>query len=530
MKRIFLSLMAILFSVLTSVAVAMSVMPSPVKVSDTTDVFHEITDIGKRVRQQVARSQTNQFGQPIQTNPPVVLNDTLPVRETASWLIAPPDSLVFSDSTLLPLFVFRNPLDQLYKRKENGTLQLPQYSYDTEAMQGLTFRDTLFYSPLFLPMIFTGQMLPHDLSLYPIGEEVQEKGLLIPMEKTFAPELGHLDFTREVRRHYFLTYPDRIRYSVVNFDSLPADSDGDEMVRETYNPFKELLKAETSFSLETPDVEGATIDRKYWVTSGEHSFQFAHNHFSENWHKGGTNNLNINSYNALRANYKKNKVRFNNLLEWRLQVFNAPDDTLRHYRIGNDMIRYYGDFGVDAFLKGWSYSMNVEAKSQLFNSYPVNSDKLRSTLLSPLYTTVGVGLKYNLDKRSQKVRHRRFRLDLAISPISLSHRYVMSDSVNVTRYGIPEGENTLLDIGTTISSNFTYDITRYITWRCRLNYFTPYDKVVAEIENTLNMALSNAFSTTIYLHVRYDDSVPIDPKFKYWQFNQTLSFGLNYKW
>jgi len=42
--------------------------------------------------------------------------------------------------------------------------------------------------------------------------------------------------------------------------------------------------------------------------------------------------------------------------------------------------------------------------------------------------------------------------------------------------------------------------------------------------------LSNAFSTTIYLHVRYDDSVPIDPKFKYWQFNQTLSFGLNYKW
>ena len=52
--------------------------------------------------------------------------------------------------------------------------------------------------------------------------------------------------------------------------------------------------------------------------------------------------------------------------------------------------------------------MNVEAKSQLFNSYPVNSDKLRSTLLSPLYTTVGVGLKYNLDKRSQ-------RLDIADS-------------------------------------------------------------------------------------------------------------------
>ncbi len=522
--------MAMLFPVVAVMAITTWTMPNPVQVSDTTDIFHKVTDIGKRVRQQVDRSRTSPVGQLIQTDPPVALNDTLPKRETAAWLIAPSDSMVWSDSTLLPLSVFRNSLDLLYMRKENGTLQLPLYSYDTESMSGLTFRDTLFYSPLFLPMIFTGQMLPRDLSFYPIKEEIQETGLLIPMEKTFAPQLGHLDFAREVRRNYYLTYPDLIRYSVAVFDSLPTSSDGDEMVRESYNPFKELLKAETSFSLETPDVEGATIRRKYWVTSGEHSFQFAQNHFSENWHKGGTNNLNINSYNALRANYKKNKVRFNNLLEWRLQVFNAPDDTIRHYRIGNDMIRYYGDFGLDAFIKGWSYSMNVEAKSQLFNSYPVNSNKLRSTLLSPLYTNVGVGLKYNLDKRSKKVRHRRFRWDLAISPISISHRYVMSDSVNVTRYGIPEGENTLLDFGTTISSNFTYDITRYITWRCRLNYFTPYDKVVAEIENTLNMALSNAFSTTIYLHVRYDDSVPIDPKFNYWQFNQSLSFGLNYKW
>jgi hypothetical protein len=528
--------MAIFFSVLTSMAVASMAVPSPVKVSDTTDVFHEITDIGKRVRQQATRTRTNPEGKAIQviqtilTNPPVLLNDTLPKRETASWLIAPSDSMVWNDSTLLPHSVFRNSLDSLYTRKENGTLQLPLYLYDTEAMRDLTFRDTLFYSPLFLPMIFTGQMLPYNLSLYPVKDEMQEKGLLIPMEKTFAPELGHLEFTRGVRRYYYLTYPDRLRYSVANFDSLPTTSDGDELVRETYDPFKELLKAETSYSLEAPGVEGVTIDRKYWVTSGQHSLTFAQNHFSENWHKGGTNNLNINSYNVLRANYKKNKVKFNNMLEWRLQVFNAPDDTIRHYRIGNDMIRYYGDFGVDALMKGWSYSMNVEAKSQLFHSYPVNSTKLRSTFLSPLYTNVGMGLKYNLDKRSKKVRHRRFQWELAISPISLSHRYVMSDSVNVTRYGIPEGEKSLLDIGTTISSNFTYNITRYIIWKSRLYYFTPYSKVVAEIENTLDMALSNAFSTTIYLHVRYDDSVPVDPKLKYWQFNQTLSFGLSYKW
>ncbi len=54
--------------------------------------------------------------------------------------------------------VYRNPLDSLYFRNENGTLQLPPNLYHFDAMRGLTFRDTLFYNPLFLPMV-TGQAL-----------------------------------------------------------------------------------------------------------------------------------------------------------------------------------------------------------------------------------------------------------------------------------------------------------------------------------------------------------------------------------
>ncbi len=88
-----------------------------------------------------------------------------------------------------------------------------------------------------------------------------------------------------------------------------------------------------------------------------------------------------------------------------------------------------------------------------------------------------------------------------------------------------------MDIGSTITSIFKYDITRYIAWDSRLTYFTSYEKVVSEFENSLNMALSNALSTRIYLNVRFDDGgVPPDSKLKYWQYNQTLSFGLNYKW
>lgn len=482
-------------------------------VPDSTDLFRSITDINQQI-QRSAQSRDQ--------NVVISSQDALQLQDTIRPVVEQVKPVATSN------YVYRNPLDSIYKRKPNGTLALPATSYNTEAMRGLTFRDTIFYNPLFLPMIFNGKILPRDLSFYSTDENLT-KGLLIPQELTFAHALKDADFVRKVRREYYLESPDKIKYSVLAFDSIPA-AIRDEEVKETFNPFRDLINSETNFSLEAPDVDGAQIERKYWVRSGEHSLQFSQNYFSENWHKGGTNSLNINNYHVFRANYKKEKIKFNNTFEWTLSVFNAPEDSIRKYRIGDDMIRYYGDFGIDAFLKGWSYSTNLEARTQLFNNYKVNSNDLRSAFLSPLYANFGVGLKYQLDKKSDKVRHRRVRWNLDLSPVSIDFRYVGNDAIDVKRFGIEEGRNYSMDIGSSIKSNLIYDITRYITWNSRFTYFTSYKKIVSEFENTLNMALSNAFSTRIYLNVRYDDGVPAHDRFKYWQINETLSFGLNYKW
>ena len=497
MKQLFLSLIISVFS-LSVTAADLS------QVNDSLDLFEDITDISRLIQNRTTHGE-------------IIVNDTILPKERVTDYVIPAQVI----QPVLP--VSRNPLDSIYVRNERGILQLPENYYNPDALRGLTFRDTLFYNPLFLPMIFNGRMLPRDISFYNPDKDY-EPGKLIDKDKTFEPRLERSDFIQKIRRNYYTDHPDRVKYSILNFESLPQVATDDEIVRETFNPFRELLRSETAYSLEAPGVELTTINRKYWVRSGEHSFQFAQNYFSDNWHKGGTNNLNFNSYHVLRANYKKDKVRFNNTLEWRLSVFNAPDDSLREYRIGNDLIRYYGDFGLDAFAKGWSYSMNMEAKSQLFNSYPTNSNQLRSALLSPLYVNAGVGLKFNLDKKSEKVRGRRVRWDLALAPISLNFKYVSNDSVDVVRFGIPENKKYNLDMGTTVTSILKYDITRYITWDSRLTYFTSYDKVEAEFENSLNMALSNAFSTRIYLNVRFDDGVPPHPDLKYLQYNQTHSF------
>ena len=471
--------------------------------ADSLKLFESITDIEKLIQQRQVQDK------PLQGAPAV------PQRR---------DTAKFTRVTTVAV-----PLDSLYPRKENGTLQLPDNLYNLGSLSGLTFRDTIFYNPLFLPMIFTGKMLPPELSFYPPKEESLYKGLLIPQEKTFAPSLVHAAFVSKTRKNFYREYPDRVKLSVFHLDSLPSSSKDNEVI-ETFNPFKELISTETSYSLNAPQVEGVAIKRKYWIYNGEHSFQLSQSYFSPNWHKGGTSNVNIVNNHILRMNYRKDKVRFNNSFEWRLSVFTAPDDTIRKFRIGDDLLRYYGDFGVDAFNKHWSYSTNLDVRSQLFNNYPTNSNELRSAFLAPLYVNGGVGLKYNLDNRSEKVRHRRVRLDLHLAPLSFNFRYIGNEKVSVARYGIEEGKKHTMDLGSTVTANLIYDFNRYISWNSRLKYFTSYDKVEAEFENTLNMALTNALSTRFFMNLRFDDSVPPDPKFNHLQVTQLLSFGLNYKW
>ena len=559
--------------VLILLSVHLSLSASSFHRNDTIGKFNEVTDIEMRLKslqnntknsnnEKITSRQDTTFKstdtrimglEDAIMSPPdtlKVLKDTL--RRTAidtirvnsnNIVLTPPDSIIVDSVKIQtiagvqkksPVFtpiIVRTSLDSLYSRKSNGTIEIPQLSertYDVYS-PNWNFRDTMLYNPLFLPIVFRGRIeSPDSAFIFPEKKE-EAKGTLISADKTFEPLLEKQTFADKVRRDFFLKNPTKVKYSASSLSDARHTATDTE-VREKFNPFKELLSSETSFSLEKPDVEGVKIGRVYWIKSGEHSLQLTQNYFSPNWHKGGTSNLNINNYHVFRANYEKDKIRFNNMFEWRLSLFNAPEDSLRDYRIGDDLLRYYGDFGLDAYKKTWSYSTNMEVKTQMFTSHIPNKTDLRSAFLAPLYVNAGIGMKYNLDKKSETVRNRRIRLDISISPLSINYKYVGNDKVDKNRYGIPEGKNSILDKGSTLTSTLIYDISKYITWNSRLKYFTNYGKVETEFENTLNMSLSRFFSTRLYLHLRYDDGVPKDSDFGYLQVNEVVSFGLNYKW
>ena len=153
-------------------------------------------------------------------------------------------------------------------------------------------------------------------------------------------------------------------------------------------------------------------------------------------------------------------------------------------------------------------------------------------------------MKYELNKSDFKTRHRSVTFNVNMQPVTYNFMYSTKSDANMDlgrhnfklkKGEVAEGENlyenVLHQIGSRAETNLTFNINRNISWTSKMIYFTTYEMVNWDFENTFNLQISRFFSTRINLHVRYNDGVAKAEDFKsYFQFNQLLSFGFNYKW
>jgi len=273
---------------------------------------------------------------------------------------------------------------------------------------------------------------------------------------------------------------------------------------------------------------------RYWVYTGNHKLQISQNYISKNWYKGGVKNLNLLNRHDVSFNYKRNRFQINNFAEWRVNIFTNPNDTFRIYRIAEDLIRTYSDFGLQA-INNWYYSSNIEIKTQIFNNFAENSKHLIMSAFSPLYINVGIlGMRYQIRKTYPKVKGKELNFNADISPLSIKYITVLNRSgdINPTNFGIDKGKWHFTSFGTTLNARLVYNFNKNVNFNSRFYYFTNYKNVTIESENVLNMPINRFFSTNLYLFVRYDDNKNLvkDPTFGYLQFNELLSFGFNYHW
>lgn len=437
-------------------------------------------------------------------------------------------------------FINRDKLEMSEEAK-----RLANYVADASALfdMNMTFKDTVIVNPLFMPLLFTGSTLPLDKKFYDPEKYCPEDPFddLKPTIEVFPEYKLKKEIYNKAYNHLTYHHLDYFKYSENDLPGeiiIPTPIIKD--ITDIYNTAPIPVKKEVDIT----DVDAPVRfipDRLYWRSAFESVFQFSQNYISKNWDKGGISTLNLFTKNHVRYDYNRDKVQFTNEMELKVSVYTAPKDTERSYKIGDDLLRFHSNFGYQAYNK-WYYTLDAEFKTSIFKNYKENSQMLQSAFLSPFSVTLGLGMKYNLDKAFESDKHKKLKLALNMAPATYTYLYSVRDDetkIDLGRHGFqkdPETgkfDNHLSQLGSSLRADFSMSFNRNVSFQSRLYYFTNYERVLAESENTLTMAISRFFSTRIYLYLRYDDGVePIkkDRDLGYFQLNELLSFGFNYKW
>ena len=401
----------------------------------------------------------------------------------------------------------------------------------------MTLKDTVIVNPIFTPIIFRGGLIPKDLQLYDkdfVAKQSPQYPLYTPDTTLFQMEAIRSDLQDMVYDYIRVNYPDYFHYT--EWD-LPTDVVETKVINKTKDEPALIKVASDPNAFEDVDAPVKFIpERRYWTSKLQSSIQFAQNYISPNWHKGGVSALNLTNRQYFVYNYNKDKVQLTNELDWQTAFYTAPKDTLRDYKVGNDVFRLHSNLGYKAFAK-WYYSFDATFQTQLFSNFAENTENKLAAFLAPFTINIGIGMKYDLAKTFTSNKHKKLTLAANLAPLSYTYMYSVNRDIDLARHGFAlntetgEYEHKLKKFGSTINETLNFQFNKNMSWYSRFYYFTSYDRIQAEFENILNMKISRFFSTTLTLKLRYDDGVSKKDEFdSYIQVNELLSFGFNYTW
>ena len=328
-------------------------------------------------------------------------------------------------------------------------------------------------------------------------------------------------WVNEILLNIYLKYPNIIKGNEASFADMKVVSDAHAIV----TPRKENIVSYVMSGNEKTNAEAELLVVKpnFWKYTAAASMQFSQHGISDNWYQGGESTNALNSELRMTANYNdKQKVQFENSLEIKLGFITAPSDTVHNYKTNADLFRLNSKLGVRA-IKNLYYTLSGEFQTQFFSNYKTNTNDLISTFFSPANLKLSLGLDYKQNKN-------KYNLSILGNPLSWRYVYLANDKiVNPSQFNVEAGKKRASLFGSEITANVTWKIRDNLTYRTKFDYFTTYEKVIMNWENTFEFQFNRYFSTKVFLHGRFDDGVTLtDDNRTYFQFKEMLTFGLSY--
>ncbi len=295
--------------------------------------------------------------------------------------------------------------------------------------------------------------------------------------------------------------------------------------------------------------EEPATEASHWTRSGDASLQFTQGYVSPNWYKGGESNFALLATGNYTFNYKYEKFTWDNLIEGKLGFITTPSDKEHDYMSNTDILKYTSKVGYQA-AKDWYYTLQAVGQTQFAPGYKANDEVKYSKFFSPAYLTISLGMDWKKSKEN-------IDWTIFLGPIAYNLKYVndpfridqsghLHGEIDGTQFGLMPGEFNAYDLGASAKAGMNWKVCKYLTWSSQAQYFSPLYGIgkkdnnghhngytTIEWENTFDMPLNKFFSTKVYTHLRFDDSVgPANRHgdWGYFQLVELLSFGLSYHW
>jgi hypothetical protein len=273
-----------------------------------------------------------------------------------------------------------------------------------------------------------------------------------------------------------------------------------------------------------------------WSKSGNISILFNQTAFNAEWTGGGTSNIAGNINLVYDANYKKERLSWDNRIMGDYGLTKLKSDDFE--RKTNDRLELNSLVGYQ-IKEGslWSYSFFANFRTQFDKGYAYNEDANPVTrqettrFMSPGYLQFGPGMIWKKNNN----------LKVNIAPATSRFIFVNSRFTNVGNdplviaafnenpyFGVQANETMRFEFGASLSAYAKFELLENVSMENLLNLYSNYleNPQNVDIDYTMNlvMKVNDFLSANLVFQAIYDDNAV-----KGFQIREVLGIGLNFK-
>lgn len=272
-----------------------------------------------------------------------------------------------------------------------------------------------------------------------------------------------------------------------------------------------------------------------WTKSGSLSLLFNQAAFNTQWQGGGTSNYAANLGLTCNANYKKDKITWDNRLVIEYGIASQKDQEFT--RKTSDRFEFNSLVGKEIKKSLWHYSFFLNARTQLTSGYTFGEDtdgnevRTENTkFLSPGYFQIGPGMLWkkndNLKVNIAPATARLIIVDGIFTNVGQDQSNI--DAFNESSYfGVKANQTSRFEFGAAIGVYGKFTLFKNVVMENTLNVYSNYleDPQNIDVDYTMNllMSVNKWITANVTFQSIYDDNAV-----KGFQIREALGIGITY--